>query len=129
MGPPGSLRDLIPKTMSLFLDKNFLHSWDQFFVITSELRWLRTLALSGNKFQKIDATYLEGKNVDQMVNTQLSELILIDMSLEWSQIDILAPTLIYVEQLYLVRNNCKKICSQFKISKDYFKNLRYLNLE
>jgi len=115
--------------MSLFLDKNFLHSWDQFFVITSELRWLRTLALSGNKFQKIDATYLEGKNVDQMVNTQLSELILIDMSLEWSQIDILAPTLIYVEQLYLVRNNCKKICSQFKISKDYFKNLRYLNLE
>jgi len=51
------------------------------------------------------------------------------MSLDWSQIDILAPTLIYIEQLYLVRNNCSKISSEYQISKEYFKNLRYLNLE
>jgi len=49
--------------------------------------------------------------------------------LEWSQLDILAPTLLYVEQLYLVRNNCRKICSQFEISKDHWKNLRVINLE
>jgi hypothetical protein len=63
------------------------------------------------------------------VPCHLHELVLIDMSLEWSQIDILSPTLIYVENLYLVRNNCRKICSEFTISKDLFKNLRYLNLE
>jgi len=29
----------------------------------------------------------------------------------------------------LVRNNCRKICSQFEISKDHWKNLRVINLE
>ena len=42
---------------------------------------------------------------------------------------MLSPVLIYVESLFLVRNNCKKICSEYKINKQYFKNLRYLNLE
>jgi Leucine-rich repeat (LRR) protein len=64
-----------------------------------------------------------------MVNMHLSEIVLIDMSLDWSQIHYLAPTLVFVENLYLVRNNCSKICSEFSISKEHFKNLRYLNLE
>jgi hypothetical protein len=42
------------------------------------------LVLSGNKFRKIDKDYLVGKNVDQMINLHLRELVLIDMSLEWS---------------------------------------------
>lgn len=41
----------------------------------------------------------------------------------------MAPALLYVENLYLVRNNCKKICSEYTIDKDTWKNLRYLNLE
>mmetsp|Transcript_24180 Transcript_24180/g.37185 ORF Transcript_24180/g.37185 Transcript_24180/m.37185 type:complete len:270 (+) Transcript_24180:489-1298(+) len=129
LGPPGTLRNLVPNTMHLQLDKNFLYSWDQFFQITSELRQLRVLVLTGNKFQKIDKTYFDGKNIDQMVSMHLSELVLIDMSLDWSQIDVLAPTLPYVEKLFLVRNNCSKICSKYEISKDHFRNLRYLNLE
>ena len=48
----------------MHLDKNFLYSWDQFFQITSELRILGTLVLSGNKFKKINKNYLDGKNVD-----------------------------------------------------------------
>ena len=64
-----------------------------------------------------------------MVHTHLSELVLIDMSLDWATIDILAPALLYVEKLYLVRNNCRKICSEFKINKLHWKHLRYLNLE
>lgn len=115
--------------MHLYLDKNFLYSWDQFFQITAELKHLRILALTGNKLKKIDKTYFDGKNIDQLVPCHLHELVLIDMSLEWSQIDILSPALIYVENLYLVRNNCKKISSEFTINKDLFKNLRYLNLE
>lgn len=129
VGVPGTLRSLIPNTMTLQLDKNLLYSWDQFFQITQELRLLRVLVLTGNKFRKIDKNYFEGKNIDQLVATNLSELVLIDCSLEWSQIDILAPTLLYVEQLFLARNNCDKICSQFEISKTYWKNLRNLNLE
>ncbi len=31
LGPRGALRDLIPSTMYLHLDKNLLHSWDQYF--------------------------------------------------------------------------------------------------
>ena len=64
-----------------------------------------------------------------MVHTHLSEVVLIDMSLTWDQIDIIAPTLLYVERLYLVRNNCSKICTQFKLDKVIWKNLRFLNLE
>ena len=129
LGVPGTIRNLIPNTMTLHLDKNFLYSWDQFFQITQELRLLRVLVLSGNKFRKIDKTYFDGKNIDQLVATNLFELVLIDCSLEWSQIDILAPALLYVENLLLARNNCKKICSEFEISKTHWKNLRFLNLE
>ena len=97
--------------MNLYLDKNFLYTWDQFFQITSELRQLRTITLTGNKFKRISKDYLEGKDINQMVNTHLSELVLIDMSLDWSQIDILAPCFTFVENLFLVRNNCSQICS------------------
>lgn len=31
LGPKGSLTDLIPNTQYLYLDKNLLHSWDQFY--------------------------------------------------------------------------------------------------
>ena len=34
VGVPGTLRSLIPSTMTLQLDKNLLYSWDQFFQIT-----------------------------------------------------------------------------------------------
>ena len=70
--------------MNLYLDKNFLYSWDQFFQITAELRFLRVLALTGNKFRRIDKTYFDGKNIDHLIHGHLSELVLIDMSLDWS---------------------------------------------
>jgi hypothetical protein len=97
LGPKGSLQELIPRTQYLYLDKNLLHSWDQFYQITRELRQLHTLVLTGNKFKRIDNSYLEGKRVEEMINPYLKELILIDMALDWSTIDILAPTLVYVE--------------------------------
>jgi hypothetical protein len=84
LGPPGTIRSLIPNTMHLHLDKNFLYSWDQFYQITSELRHLRILTLTGNKFKRISKNYFDGKNIDSMVHTHLSELVLIDMSLDWS---------------------------------------------
>jgi hypothetical protein len=37
--------------------------------------------------------------------------------------------LVYIEQLHLVRCNCTHVSSKYKISKDYFKNLKFLNLE
>lgn len=129
LGPKGTLTEVIPNTQYLYLDKNLLYSWDQFYQITRELRFLNTLVLTGNKFRKIDKSFFDGKSVEQMINPYLKELILIDMALDWSQIDILAPTLVYVEQLHLVRCHCKKISSQYQISKEYFKNLKFINLE
>lgn len=129
LGPRGTLTEVIPNTQYLYLDKNMLHSWDQFYQITRELRFLNTLVLTGNKFKRIDASYMEGKKVEEMINPYLKELILIDTSLDWGQIDILAPTLVYVEQLHLVRCNCKQVSSKYQISKEYFKNLKFINLE
>lgn len=51
------------------------------------------------------------------------------MGLDWSQIDILAPALCYVEHLHLVKNYCSKIFSQFKLPKEHFKLLKFINLE
>jgi len=39
-----------------------------------------------------------------MIAPFLKELVLIDMALDWGQIDILAPTFVYIEELHLVRN-------------------------
>lgn len=64
-----------------------------------------------------------------MINPFLHELVLIDMALDWSQIDALAPTFIYIEELHLVRCQCNKISTEYDISKEYFKNLKFINLE
>jgi hypothetical protein len=44
---------------------------------------LNTLVLTGNKFKRIDSTYMDGKKVEEMINPYLKELILIDMALDW----------------------------------------------
>jgi hypothetical protein len=54
-----------------------------------------------------------GKKVEEMINPYLKELILIDMALDWGQIDVLAPTLVYVEQLHLVRCHCTHVSSKY----------------
>lgn len=90
--------------MYLYLDKNLLHSWDQYFLITKELRYLRILTLTGNKFKRIDKNYLADKKVEDLIHPFLHELVLIDMALDWSQIEAIAPTMIYIEELHLVRS-------------------------
>ena len=51
------------------------------------------------------------------------------MALDWEQIDILARVFCYVEQLLLVRNNCSTIFSKYKLPKDDFKLMKFINLE
>ena len=55
------------------------------------------ITLTGNKFRRIPPNYLEGKNVAQLVHVFLTEVIFIEMSLDWEQVLALAPALIYVE--------------------------------
>ena len=69
------------------------------------------ITLSGNKFNKIDKFYFDDKDLNHLVHPHLYEVVFIDMGLDWSQIDILAPALIYVEHMHLVRNYCSKISS------------------
>jgi len=106
LGEDGTLKRLIPGTMNLYLDKNLLYSWDQYFSIVKQLAFLRIVTLTGNKFQRLKPDYLEGKNLNYLIHTSVFELVLIDMGLDWSQIDILAPTFCYIEHLHLVRNQC-----------------------
>ena len=129
LGEPDALRKLIPGTFNLYLDKNLLYSWDQYFQIIKQLPYLRLVTLTGNKFRKIDKTFFDGKNINELIHTSVYELVLIDMGLDWSQIDILSPALCYVEHLHLVSNRCSYIFSQYKLPKDDFKLLKFINLE
>ena len=97
VGAPGDISKLIPGTMNLYLDKNKLYSWDQYFQIIKQLPWLRVITLTGNKFRRIAPDYLEGKDKAYLTHTMLSEVIFIDMGLDWEQICALAPVLCYVE--------------------------------
>jgi hypothetical protein len=106
LGEQGILKKLIPGAFNLYLDKNLLYSWDQYFEIIKQLSYVRLVTLTGNKFRKIDKDYLKDKNINQMIHTSIFELVLIDMGLDWSQIDILAPVLCYVENLHLCHNKC-----------------------
>ena len=110
------------------LDRNFLYIWDQYFLIVKELRFLYFLALTGNKLRRLTKEYFEGKNVEEMTSPRLQELVLNSMSLDWAQVDALAPTLKNVSKLVLGRNNINKISSGFKIDTDNFESLTVLNL-
>ena len=73
----------IPDTYNLYLDKNLLYSWDQYFEIIKQLPSLRIIVLNGNKFRKIPPNYLEGKDVADLTHYSLSELVFVDMGLDW----------------------------------------------
>lgn len=98
-------------------------------MITKQIRFLHTLALSGNRLAPIDKSYLSDKNVDELINPYLKVLVLIGMHLDWSQIEAISPTLTYIEELHLCKNKCSKISSEYEISKDTWKHLKYINLE
>ena len=78
---------------------------------------------------KIDKSYMDDKNPNELMNPYLKILVLIGMNLDWSQIEIVSPALIYVEELHLWRNNCSIISSEFDIPKDSWPHLKYINLE
>ena len=87
------------------------------------------ITLTGNRLKRIPANYLDDKNIPALLNRFLTEVIFIEMALDWSQILALAPIICYVEQLHLVRNNCNKICSMYQVPREHFKLLKFLNLE
>ena len=97
VGAPGELQKLIPGAFNLYLDKNKLYSWDQYFTLIGQLPYLRLITLTGNKFKRIGPDYLEGKDLARLIHTSLSEVIFIEMGLDWEQVLALAPILVYVE--------------------------------
>ena len=115
--------------MNLYLDRNLLYSWDQYFEMIKELPFLRIIVLTGNKFRRLPKDYFEDKNIAELTHTHLYELVFIDMGLDWEQIDTLTPVLSYCEHLHLVNNYCSKISSLYKIPKEHFKLLKFINLE
>jgi len=70
-----------------------------------------------------------GKDINSMIHTTIFELVLIDMNLDWGDIDALAPVLVYVEHLHLCKNYCNKIFSEYKLPQEHFKLLKFINLE
>ena len=68
LGLKDTIRNCIPGAMVLYLDKNLLYSWDQYFEIIKQLGYLRSLILTGNKFRRIDRTYLDGKDINVLIH-------------------------------------------------------------
>ena len=64
LGEDKILKQLIPGAFNLYLDKNLLNSWDQYFEIIKQLSYLRLVTLTGNKFRKIDKDYFKDKNIN-----------------------------------------------------------------
>jgi len=64
LGETGILKQLIPGAFNLYLDKNLLYSWDQYFEIIKQLSYLRLVTLTGNKFIKLSPDYLADKNIN-----------------------------------------------------------------
>ena len=62
-----------------------------------QLPHLRLITLTGNKFRRLPDDYFNDKNIASMIHSFLSEVIFIEMGLDWAQIMTLAPALIYVE--------------------------------
>lgn len=60
---------------------------------------MNTLTLTGNKFRIVEKEYLINHKykVEELINPHLKELVLIDMALDWGQIDILSPVFPYIE--------------------------------
>jgi len=77
----------------------------------------------------LSSDWLANKDLNWLIHTSVTELVLIDMNLDWAQIDILAPALCFIEHLHLVKNSCSTIFSKFKLPKDHFKILKFVNLE
>lgn len=83
VGALGELRKLIPGTMNLYLDKNKLYNWDQYFEIMQQLPYLMCMTLTGNRLRRIPEDYFEGKDVAAMIHCFLTEVIFIEMALDW----------------------------------------------
>ena len=83
LGPDGMINQCIPDTYNLYLEKNLLYSWDQYFEIIKQLSQVRIIVLTGNRLRKLPPNYMEDKNVHEMVHHSLTELVFIDMALDW----------------------------------------------
>lgn len=63
LGAKDTIKNCIPGCMILYLDKNLLYNWDQYFEIIKQLGFLRSFILTGNKFKRISREYLDNKNL------------------------------------------------------------------
>lgn len=118
IGPSGFLRRLTPNLKVLSLEKNLIYSWDQIFQIGHELPHLESLSISENKLNeeenvknKENIKVLSVQTPNIVINVKpveafknLKTLILLDMGLNWKEINKIKAAFDKVEELILCRN-------------------------
>ena len=119
----------IPNVKYLYLDKNLLNNWDQYFDLIQNLPQLNTLTLTENMLVPLKPEVISSKTQAQLVSQTLRILVLINMRLDWAQIQILSPALIDIEELWLSRNICSHIGLTYQVNLQHFKFLKLLDLE
>eukprot|EP01022_Parablepharisma_sp_SALTPOND_P008497 TRINITY_DN136146_c0_g1_i1.p1 TRINITY_DN136146_c0_g1~~TRINITY_DN136146_c0_g1_i1.p1 ORF type:complete len:568 (+),score=45.01 TRINITY_DN136146_c0_g1_i1:68-1705(+) len=114
---------------ALYLDSNLLYDWEQYFHILWQLPKLHTISLTDNKFRKPSAEFIANLPREKLVHPSLRVVSLINMGLEWSDVDILLPSFEMLEELWLCRNKCSAISTSYKVRTEYLQSLNVLNLE
>lgn len=119
IGPSGFLRRLTPNLKVLSLEKNLIFSWDQIFQIGHELPNLESLSISENKLNELENDVLYKENIrvlsaqtpNILINSKpveafknLKTLILLDMGLNWKELNKVKAAFDKVEELILCRN-------------------------
>lgn len=128
----GSLNELMAKVRNLYLDHNLLYDWSQYFTIINSLPQLNSLSLRDNKFKKPDLSLFENKTEEKLINKNLKILALIGMELNWKDIEVLSPAFKCIEELWICRNNCSLITSEYdplKMNLHNFDSLKVFNVE
>ncbi|KAK1422181.1 hypothetical protein QVD17_25125 [Tagetes erecta] len=120
-GEPVEIRKTLPNLKELDLTGNLLSDWKDVDAICSGLPALTALNLTNNRMSKDVA------GISHLRNLRL--LVLNNVSINWSQVEVLKESLQAIEELHLMGNKIREITPTSSKFVQGFSSLQVLNLE
>ncbi|KAL8257147.1 hypothetical protein R6Q59_029188 [Mikania micrantha] len=120
-GDPVEISKTLPNLKELDLTGNLLSQWQDIDAICSGLPALTALNLTNNRMSKDEA------GISHLRNLRL--LVLNNVTINWSQVEVLKDSLQAIEELHLMGNKIREITPTSSEFVQGFCSLRVLNLE